>query len=134
MRLFIALVALVATAACKSDSPTEPLAGNLGGTYTLRTMNGASLPFTIVTHDTTVAIDTDVIIMTDVGGWNEEVGYRQTVGTAAPTNEKFTLSGTWTRSGNSLNLRIPAGLLYVGTATDTSLSLSDGSFTYVFVR
>jgi len=135
MRQLIALAALVATAACSSDtSTTEPLVGSLAGSYSLRTLNGTTLPFTLVSHDTTVQLDTDVILMTDGGEWNEVVNYRQTVGTTATTNESFMLSGVWTRSGNNVSFRVQNGVLYLGTATDSSLNLSDNFYNYVFVR
>jgi hypothetical protein len=136
MRQLIALVALVATAACSMDTATtEPIVGSLAGAYTLRTMNGSPLPFTIVGRgDTTVHIDTDVILMTDGGDWNEKVNYRLSVGTAAAIDTSFTLLGTWSRVGNTVSFRIPGGPIYFGTASDTSMSLTDGAFRYLFVR
>ncbi len=137
MRKLIALVAFAATAASCSlntDTNTGPLAGDLAGTYNLQTMNGSALPFSIVSHDTTVLIDTDVLILGANGDWSETVAYRQTAGTNQTTNETFNLAGIWSRSGNSLNFRTLQGLLYVGTATDTTLLLSDGGFDYVFKR
>ena len=135
MRKLIVLVALAATAACTSDLPSEPLVGSLEGTYSLSTMNGSPLPFTIVSHDTTFNIDTDVITLTAAGGWSETVSYRQTAGTNTTTNENFALDGTWGRNGNSLNFQITGGgTIYLGTATDSSLNLTDGGFNYVFLR
>ena len=136
MRKLIALAALAASVACNlsTDTGAAPLVGDISGTYSLRTMNGAPLPLTVVGHDTTVVIDTDVLILTPVGDWSETVGYRQTVGAAATTAESFALSGGWTRSGNSLSFRTPNGLFYLGTATDTSLNLSDAANSYVFKR
>jgi hypothetical protein len=135
MRQLIAIVALVATAACRNDrSTTEPYVASVAGSYSLRMLNGSLLPFTLVSHDTTVNIDTDVILLTNGGDWSEKVAYRRTVGTAATTRDSFALAGLWTRVGNRLTFRTPQGLLYVGVATDTSLNLSDGAFTYFFVR
>ena len=136
MRKLIALMALVATAACSLNTETDPgpAVGDLAGTYTLQSMNGSPLPFSIVSHDTTVLIDTDVLIVAGTGDWSETVNYRQTAGTNQTTNESFNLAGIWSRSGNTLNFRTAQGLLYVGTATDTTLLLSDNSFNYVFKR
>jgi hypothetical protein len=135
MRKLIAFVALVASVGCtlSTDSTTTgPLVGDISGTYSLRTMNGSPIPITIVGHDTTVIIDTDVLVLTPVGDWSETVGYRQTVGAAATTNESFALSGGWIRSGNSLRFSTANGLFYIGTATDTSLNLTDAANSYVF--
>jgi hypothetical protein len=136
MRKLIAVVAFAAAAACSLNTETDPgpLVGNLAGTYNLQTMNGTPLPFSIVSHDTTVLIDTDVLTVGTTGDWAETVSYRQTVGTDPTTNESLNLVGIWSRSGNSLNFRTSLGLLYVGTATDTTLLLSDNSFNYVFKR
>jgi hypothetical protein len=136
MRKLIALVALAAGAACSlnTDTSTGPLAGDLAGVYSLQTIDGTALPFTIVAKDTTVLIDTDVLTLGANGAWAEAVQYRQTVGTAATTAESFNLSGIWERVGNSVTFRTASGLLYVGTATDTTLLLSDSRNAYVFKR
>ena len=134
MRKLIALVLLSAATACGMDTATEPLVGDIAGTYTLQSMNGSALPFVFASNDTTVSIDTDVLMVAAGGDWTETVGYRQTVGTAAATNETLNLSGSWTRSGNQLNFRTAQGLLYVGMARETALNLSDAAFDYVFTR
>ncbi|HET7188812.1 MAG TPA: hypothetical protein VFI52_11685 [Gemmatimonadaceae bacterium] len=134
MRKLRALVLLVGAAACGLDTATGPLVGDISGTYSLQTMSGNPLPFTLVSHDTTIVIDSDVLVLTSTGDWSETVSYRQTVGTAATTNESLPLSGFWTRAGNQLNFRTTQGLLYIGTASETALTLSDNSFTYVFTR
>jgi hypothetical protein len=138
MRKLIALVAFAATAAsCRLNTEPDPgpLVGDLAGTYTLQSMNGTALPFSIVSNDTTVLIDTDIMVLGSNGDWNETVTYRQTAGTNPTTNESFTLNGAWSRNGNSLNFRtLQGGLLYVGTATETSLLLADRDFQYVFKR
>ena len=136
MRKLIVLVALLAGVACNLDTNTNtgPLVGSLEGTYSLQTMNGTALPFAIASHDTTVFIDLDVLVLDGVGNWAEKVNFRQTVGAAAATKDSFQLAGIWTRSANSLSFRTPQGLLYVGTATETTLELSDASYTYLFKR
>jgi hypothetical protein len=136
MRKLVVLAALIAGVACNlnTDTSTGPLVGNLEGTYALQTMNGTALPFSIVAHDTTVLIDKDVLILDAVGNWSEQVNYRQTVGATAAVPDSFQLAGIWTRSANSVSFRTSAGLLYVGTATDTTLHLSDAAYNYVFKR
>jgi hypothetical protein len=136
MRKLFALVLFVAGVACSTntDNGTGPLVGDLSGTYTLQTMNGSPLPFSIVSHDTTVMIDTDVLTVGQAGDWAETVTYRQTAGANATTNESFDLSGIWTRSGNTVNFRTSQGLLYVGQANETTLQLSDAVYNYEFKR
>jgi hypothetical protein len=137
MRKLIVFAALVAGVACSlnTDVPTGPLVGRLDGTYGLQTVNGSSLPFTIVGHDTTLLIDKDVLVVDASGTWSENVNYRQTVGVAAATVDSFQLAGIWSRSGNSLNFRTQdLRLLYVGVATDTTLQLTDSQYEYLFKR
>lgn len=136
MRKLVVLAALLTGVACNLDTNTAtgPLVGSLEGTYALQTMNGTALPFSIVAHDTTVLIDKDILVLDAVGNWSEKVNYRQMVGAAAATPDSFQLVGIWTRSANNLNFRTSAGLLYVGTATDTTLHLSDAGYNYVFKR
>ena len=136
MRKLIALAAIVATAtSClNTDTNTGPLVGDLAGTYALQTMNGTALPFSIVSHDTTVLIDTDVLTLGSNGDWTETVTYRQTAGANQTTNESFSLAGIWVRSGNSVNFRTQQGSIYVGSATETTLLLNDGYYDYVFKR
>ncbi len=138
MRKLIVLAALVAASACNLDTTSlnPSTVGNLAGTYSLKTVNGAPLPFTFNPNDTTtVNIDTDVLTLAENGAWGETINYRQTVGSAATTNESSTLTGVWTISGDQVNFRTPGGLLYIGTATTTMLSLADATTTlYVFSR
>jgi hypothetical protein len=135
IRQLIILVALVATAACGSNSLSEPLV-TVNGTYTLKSMNGKPLPFVIASHDTSVTINTDVISLTAAGSWSEHVTYRQQLGAAAAaTDTIFDAAGIWTRSGNKVTFLVQGGgVFYLGTASDTSLSLTDNSFAYLFVR
>jgi hypothetical protein len=142
MRKIIAFVALVAATACSLDKlGTEPYAGSLAGTYTLKAMNGMPIPFTFVSADTTITIDSDVILMADDGNWSETVAYRKKVGSAAPTNEGFALAGTYTRTSPGLNFYLPPTaqapdgvLIYQGQANETSMALADRNFTYLFQR
>lgn len=136
MRKLIALIALAAAAACGSDTstPSEPLVESLAGVYTLQTMNGSALPYTIaVSSTTTVIIDSDVLTMTDAGVWSETVLYRE-VESGTSTNATDEYEGTWTRTGNALRFSSEGTLFYLGSAAPTTLSLSDGGYTYVFTR
>jgi hypothetical protein len=137
MRKLIVFAALVAGIACSlnTDVATGPLVGSLAGTYALQTVNGSGLPFAIVGHDTTVLLTTDVLVLDAAGTWSEKVKYSQTVGAGAATADSFQLAGVWARSGNNLNFRTQdLRLLYLGTATDTTLQLSDDRYAYVFKR
>jgi hypothetical protein len=136
MRKIIAFVALVATAACSLDTgTTAPYAGSLTGTYTLQTMNGAPLPFTFTNADTSFSIVSDVILMADDGSWSETYVSLRKIGTAAATSDTVALAGSWTRTSPLSFYSAPNGTLtYQGTASETSLALTDGYFNYLFQR
>jgi hypothetical protein len=135
MRLFIALAALVATTACKLDTTTNnTINANLAGSYSLQSIDGAPMPVTTVSNDTTVTIDGDVLVLDGIGNWGEIVRYHRTVGAAAAVADSLQLGGIWLSSGNTLNFRTSQSLLYVGTATDSTLSLSDAISVYEFKR
>jgi hypothetical protein len=136
MRKLVVLAALMAASACQAaDKPTEPLVEDLTGSYSLQTLNETPLPFTVVSHDTSFSVDTDTLKLGADGSWDEIVRYRQTVGSSASTNESIGFSGFWIRSHNDLTFRTVQGAtFYLGSATTTTLNLTDGSATYLFQR
>jgi hypothetical protein len=137
MRKLMVLAALAMAAACNlnTDVPTGQFDASLAGTYALQTITGAALPFTIVGHDTTVLIDKDVLVLDSIGNWAEQVNYRQTIGAGAAVADSFQLGGFWSGSASSLGFRTQdLRVLYVGTATDTTLALSDNQYAYLFKR
>jgi hypothetical protein len=137
MRKLMVLAALAMGAACSlnTDPGTGRFDASLAGTYALQTIDGAALPFSIVAHDTTVVIDTDVLVLDPIGSWAEKVNYHQTIGAGAAVADSLQLGGFWSGSAGSLGFRTQdLRLLYVGTATDTTLVLSDNQYAYVFKR
>lgn len=136
MRLPIAFAALVAVAACNFDTTTNnaPLTLNPAGTYSLQSIDGAAMPVSTVSNDTTTTLDTDVIVLDSIGDWSELVRYHRVVGSAAAVSDSVQIGGFWYGSGNSLNFRTSQVLLYIGTATDSTLTLSDNASLYVFKR
>lgn len=97
-RLLIAL--LVATqAACWSDKVTG--SSTVFGTYTLRSVNGSSLPFTVSGSGTNKSeIVSDTIWLYEGFTFAESAHYRNTVN-GTVTDQKVTDSGAFSLLGNS---------------------------------
>jgi hypothetical protein len=135
MRKLIALVAIFATAACSSDSPTNPNSASIAGTYALTAINGSPLPFTLQSGTTTVVLLTDVITVADGGTWSETGTYRVTQN-GSTSNQAFADGGTWTRAGSGVSFYSTslAATSYSGTFTGSGFNLTDEFFTYAFVK
>jgi hypothetical protein len=99
MRKFLIVFLAAATAACWSDKVTG--SSTVFGTYTLRSVNGSSLPFTISGSGTNKSeIVADTIWLYEGFTFAESSYYRNTVN-GTVTNQKVTDSGSFGLLGNS---------------------------------
>ena len=135
MRRFSAVV-LFALAACGgSEGPTNPASASLAGSYTLRTVNGNHLPYTLQSGTNSLTITADVLTVADGGTWSESGSYQQTVN-GQTSSQTFSDGGSWDRSGptvtfTSTNSNTAA---YGGSFTGSGFGLTDGTFAYVFTK
>ncbi|HEY4130085.1 MAG TPA: hypothetical protein VGM50_05685 [Gemmatimonadaceae bacterium] len=109
----LGIIATFVLAACggSSDGPAGPTGGNTAkdptGNYTLTSIDGKPLPYTLIQSDTAGLFKVDMISgsgsLTADGKYRFIFAQRQTVLSAV---EDFvdTLSGTWTLSGTTLTL------------------------------
>src|SRR3954468_8823554 len=74
----VPILALALSLACGHDSSTDPNNASLGGVYSLSTVNGSALPFTVANGTTSVTLISDVLTVTDAGGWSEAFAIRVT--------------------------------------------------------
>ena len=101
-KLLLVLLALTATA-CWSDKVTG--SSTVNGTYTLRTVNGSSLPYTISgSGNNKSEILSDTIQLYEGFTYAESAHYRNTVN-GTVTNETRTDSGSFALLGNSISFR-----------------------------
>lgn len=128
-RMLLALAActsIVVATACGSDSPTAPK--DVPGTYTLRTVDGLTLPVNvpnprnhlIVINSVTATLNANDTYA--VAGTGTEDGNASTV---------FTDAGTFSQSGPTLHFTSTTlnGATYTGTArTDTVIVTLPGGF------
>ena len=135
VRRFVLLLALATLGACGSDSSTNPNADAIEGTYSLRTVNGAALPFTILSGANGLVLTSDVITITSNGTWSEAIQYRETFN-GQTTTETDTDGGTWVRAGGSVTLQsnVTGDVAYSGAYANGSLTFSAGGLIAVFSR
>ena len=134
MRKLLAVLALVAVAACGGDSGTNPNSDSIEGTYSLRTINGSPLPFTVQSGTYSYTIKTDVITIASNGSWTETYTYTETAN-GQTTNGSDVDGGTWVRAGNVVNLASNFGTGgYSMTYSNGSLTVSESGFVGVYTR
>lgn len=135
MRKVIALLAFVAAAGCGSERTTQPALASLGGTFTLRNINGSPLPYTFQNGTATYTVTNDVITVSDAGTWSEAGSYQLTQN-GTTTTQNFTDGGPWTRSGATVSFfsTYLGANAYWGTFTGSGFDLSDPSSTYSFTK
>jgi uncharacterized lipoprotein NlpE involved in copper resistance len=130
-------MALTTTLTAVGCSDSTGPAGSLSGTYSLRTVNGAQVPVSVIS---TVGYSLDVIagsIALDAqGNYTGTIRYRETYSGQQPTQYDDTIVGYWTLSGNQLTLTdSQTGDQYFGTVSNSTITLTDGSgYTEVYSK
>lgn len=134
-RMWILGLAVLAACGGSSDAPTSPTQVTFAGTYTLQTVNGQKLPFVIAQSGTNAVTLTSASLTIAAGGtWSDQFNYTQTTN-GVPSAQTATENGTWVRSGSNLALDLSTGTLdYSGTFSGNTVTLSDGTFTYVLTK
>ena len=126
---------LCVLAACGSDSGTNPNNAAIDGTYTLQTVNGSPLPFTIQSGANSLTLTKDVLTVGSNGSWTESIDYTETFNgqTSSGTDAD---GGSWTRAGSSVTFysNVTSGNAYTGTFSNDMLTLGAGGFVQVFTR
>ena len=133
-RLLLACSALVLLG-CGSDS-TSPSA-NVVGTWDLQTVNGSTLPFTLqfdAPSNSRLEVVSDQYVVHEGGTYDETFTTRTTIGTNPPTDSPQTDAGTWTVSGNKVNLFASDGSPLTGTVNGDQITANISGFTLVYVR
>ena len=134
MRRLFAVLALVTLAACGSDTSTNPNNESVEGTYSLYTVNGQPLPYTVQGNGVTIVLTSDVLTVKSDGSWNETITYRQTVSGGATTNEADADAGSWTRVANTITFESSAVGAFEGTYAKGTVTFDDPNFLAVFKR
>jgi len=131
-RFFVPL--LVATAlACGGDSSTSLANVPVPGTYTLRTINRLSLPYTILQQDSVkVELMGDSFTLADDRTWSE-FGTRRITFSGQVVTDTIAFTGTYVLSGTSITL-IAANGSTDGTIGGGTLTLTNDAVVAVYQK
>jgi hypothetical protein len=103
MRKLIIALTLLSVAAC--GAATSPTDINVVGTYKLKTINGAPVPYVVVDNATAkLEFLDDQIILTESGKY-QQIGHSRTTEGGKVTIATITYAGTWTRTANEIVFR-----------------------------
>lgn len=100
----LALLLVPMMIACSDDDDATGITADMAGTYTLRTINGQNLPFTVINQPGhTLEVTADQYVLNADGTFNSTVSFRETEnGTVTTSTDSY--SGTWQRSGSTITL------------------------------
>ena len=133
MRRFVALLAFAALAACGGDSSTSP--ASVTGSYTLRTVNGTPLPYTLIQlGNFKYEITSDVITLNDGGTFTESGADRTTEEDGTVTTSTITDAGTYTLAGTAITLNSPDSGSINGSVSDGTLTLTGEGVVAVYSK
>jgi hypothetical protein len=131
MRRFLVL-ALALSFGCGSDSSTGPSAASITGSWSLQTINGASLPYTYAQQGTNKAeVLSDVATADAHGAYTELTTIRITVNGTA-TTQSVSDAGTYTLNGTALVLTSNDGSSVTGSVNGNTFTLAVDGFAYVY--
>lgn len=131
----ILLLAAVTLPACGDSTGPGLGLGTPTGTYTLRTVNGNTLPFTIEDGaGVTVVIVSDAFTLQDGGRFTEAFSLRVTEN-GTTTTESGTNAGSWTLSATAITLTLDGGGPSIsGTLSGGVMTIVDSGLSLVYRR
>lgn len=129
----LALCAVTATlAACGGDSATGPSA-SIAGAYTLRTVNGGGLPFTLaqVGADKLELLN-ETVVLSEGGTFTQQGSFRITEAGVVST-EFYADAGAYTRSGTAVTFVFNSdGSSGTGTVASGTITVAFEGFSLVY--
>lgn len=126
-------VTMLFSVACFNDYVTET--GTITGAYTLRTINGSALPYTINVDATTQKDVIDDMITLFSGGSYSRTQHAHTTVSGQTTSQTNTESGAYLLVGTSVTLNpSPAGRSTVTTIEGRTLTIVESGITWTFMK
>jgi len=133
MRRFLTLLVVAGSLSCGGDSSTSPANVPVPGTYTLRTINRLSLPYTILQQDSVkVELMGDSFTLADDRTWSE-FGTRRVTFSGQVVTDTIAFTGTYVLSGNMITL-IAANGSTDGTIGGGTLTLTNDAVVAVYQK
>src|SRR5262245_21206057 len=133
-RLLVLALSLVA--ACGGDSTTgPPVQEQIAGTWTLSTVNGAPLPFTIAQTGTNkIEILSDVFVVVSTGSFTQTTTVRSTINGVVST-QSVADAGTYTVNGTAITLHFNSdGSTGTASWSGNTMTTTDGGIALVYLR
>ena len=132
VRALLAL-ALLVSVGCFDDFSTG--VGTVTGTYTLRTINGSALPYTINVDASTQNVIVDDMITLFSGGSYSRTQHANTTVGGQTTSETNTESGAYLLVGTSVTLNpSPTGRSTITTIDGRTMTLVESGITWTFMK
>jgi hypothetical protein len=130
----LSLALVIAAAACGSDGGTAP-AASVSGAWSLTTVNGAPLPFTVRSANPKVEVVSDQITWLPDGTFAETGTARFTDTTGVATTSPYTDSGAWTLNGATITVRYASdGASLSGPVSGNSLTIAGFGLSQVYAK
>jgi len=131
----LALALLLPLSAC-SDDGTGPDEDGVHGSYTLRTISGGSLPFTLLddSFERIEVMEGEIVLRSD-GTFTDDILYRVTPvgGVSGPETERFT--GRFTQNVGSITFQpTGSGTYQVTIVASGTLSQQVGNYTLLYEK
>jgi hypothetical protein len=140
-RTAIAIIAAVCLSACGGgDSGTGPTTGTaVAGSYSLKTVNGSPLPYTIIAQGTSkLEITADVITLTANGSSSGSVSQLSTLRNTQngqATTSTQTDAGTYTLNGSAISIKWSSdGSISTGSLSGNSMTITDQGLALVYSK
>lgn len=135
MRRLLSLALALAIVGCGSDSSSEPTNASVAGTWTLQSVNGSQLPFTLSNVGSTkIELVSSVVNVTSAGTWTSTSQTRTTINGQATTSTG-TQAGTYTLSGSAVAIRSTDGTtVQAGTVSGNTLTLAQTGLVFVYQK
>lgn len=131
---YLAALLVVATACGGSDGPTEPTPDSVAGAYSLQTVNGAPLPFTVrQTLDYRSEVVAGRMTLNADGTCSERADMRVT-DRGTTTTETVSGTCTYTLAGAGVTLRYTDGTVATAALSGPTLTFVSDGLTLAYRR
>ncbi len=136
-RIFMSLILAVLpnVVACSGGDSTAPTQTSVAGTWTLRTINGSGLPFTVVQVGADkVEITSDVLTVASGGAFTQLTTVRITEG-GRVTTETIPDAGNYGLNGTAVSFTFNSdGSTGTGTLSGSTLTVASSGFSQVYQK
>ena len=138
MRRVLAVLVALALIACGGDSTTSPTA-SIGGTWSLRTVNGAPLPYVVLASGTDKEeIVSDVFTLTAngvSGGAFTQLTTLRFTQNGQVTSQSIPDAGNYTLNGSAVTIQFNSdGSTVTGSWSGNTITITQDGFAGVYQR